>query len=112
MSVALRFAGAPAQCRRNGMRPMAVLIGIIMGSAVAMTVSLTMSAIVFFLLPEYSVRLTPERLPLLKGLAWSYGLAAVGGASFVGELRHRRWRYATEIVLAGMLIALGFIYWP
>jgi hypothetical protein len=94
------------------MRPMAVLIGIIMGSAVAMTVSLTMSAIVFFLLPEYSVRLTPERLPLLKGLAWSYSLAAVGGASFVGELRHRRWRYGTEIVLAGMLIALGFIYWP
>ena len=31
----------------------------------------------------------------------------MGGASFVGELRHRRWRYATEIVLAAMLIALG-----
>ena len=94
------------------MRPMAVLIGIIMGSAIAMTVSLTMSAIVFLLLPEYSARLAPERLPLLKGLAWSYGLAMVGGASFVGELRHRRWRYATEIVLAVMLVALGIIYWP
>jgi hypothetical protein len=94
------------------MRPMAVLIGIIMGSAIAMTVSLTMSAIVFLLLPEYSARLAPERLPLLKGLAWSYALAAVGGLSFVGELRHWRWRYGAQILLAAMLIALGIIYWP
>ena len=94
------------------MRPMAVLIGIIMGSAIALTASLTMSAIVFLLLPEYSARLTPERLPLLKGLLWSWSLAALGGASFVGELRHLRWRYATELALAVMLAALGFIYWP
>ncbi len=93
------------------MRPMAVLIGIITGSAVALTVSLTMSAIVLFLLPEYSVRLAPERLPLLKGLLWSWSLAVVGGASFVGELKHWRWRYGTEIMLAGILIALGVIYW-
>ena len=94
------------------MRPMAVLIGIITGSAVALTVSLTMSAIVFFLLPEYSVRLAPERLPLLKGLLWSWSLAALGGVSFVGELRHWRWRYASEVALAAMLVTLGFIYWP
>jgi len=91
---------------------MAVLVGIIMGSAVALSVSLSMSAIVFLLLPEYSARLTPERLPLLKGLLWSWSLAALGGASFVGELRHLRWRYATELALAVMLAALGFIYWP
>lgn len=94
------------------MRPMAVLIGIIMGSAVALSVSLSMSAVVFLLLPEYSARLSPERLPLLKGLLWSWSLAALGGASFIGELRHLRWRYATELALAAMLVALGFIYWP
>ena len=94
------------------MRPMAVLIGIITGSAVALTLSLTMSAIVFFLLPEFSVRLAPERLPLLKGLLWSWSLAGIGTASFVGELKHWRWRYAAQIALAGMLLALGIIYWP
>jgi predicted membrane protein len=94
------------------MRPMAVLMGIITGSAVALTVSLTMSAIVFFLLPEYSARLAPERLPLLRGLLWSWSLVAVGGASFVGELRHWRWRYAAQLALAAMLLALGIIYWP
>jgi hypothetical protein len=36
----------------------------------------------------------------------------VGGASFIGELKHLRWRYVTELVLAVMLVVLGFIYWP
>jgi low temperature requirement protein LtrA len=94
------------------MRPMAVLIGIIMGSAVALTASLTMSAIVFLLLPEYSARLASERLPLLKALLWAWSLTGVAAASFVGELRGRRWRYAAQVLLAAMLAALGWLYWP
>jgi hypothetical protein len=112
MAVAPGFKQPAAENRRNGMRPMAVLVGIIMGSAVAMSVSLTMSAIVFLLLPEYSARLAPERLPLLKGLLWSWSLAAVGGASFIGELKHWRWRYGAEVALAAMLVVLGILYWP
>ena len=94
------------------MRPMAVLIGIIMGSAIAMTASLSMSAIVFALLPEYSARLAPERWPLLKGLLWAWSLTGVGVASFVGELRNRPWRRIPEVALAAMLTALTIIYWP
>jgi hypothetical protein len=91
---------------------MAVLIGIITGSAVALTLSLSMSAIVFFLLPEYAARLAPERLPLLKGLIWAWSLTGVGVASLVGEMRHRRWRFGAQLVLAAMLAALTIIYWP
>jgi hypothetical protein len=91
---------------------MAVLVGIIMGSAVALTVSLSMSAIVFLLLPEYADRLASERLPLIKGLAWSWSLALVGATSFIGELRQRRWRYPAEVLLGGLLTALVIIYWP
>lgn len=91
---------------------MAVLIGIIMGSAIALTVSLSMSAIVFVLLPEYHDRLAPERWPLIKGLIWGWCLTGVGVASFVGELRHRRWRYVPEVALALMLTGLLIIYWP
>jgi hypothetical protein len=94
------------------MRPMAVLLGIIMGSSVALTVALTMSAVVFMLLPEYSARLASERLPLLKGLLWGWSLAGVASASFIGELRGRRWRFATQALLGVMLLALGWIYWP
>jgi hypothetical protein len=94
------------------LRPLAVLIAIIMGSAVALTVSLSMSAIVFLLLPEYHDRLAPERWPLEKGLLWGWSLTAVGVASFVGELRHRRWRFMPQAMLAAMLTALLIIYWP
>ena len=94
------------------MRPMAVLIGIIMGSAIALTVSLTMSAVVFALLPEYSARLASERLPLLKALFWGWSLTAVAGTSFIGELRGRRWRYGFQVLLAAMLVTLGWLYWP
>jgi hypothetical protein len=91
---------------------MAVLVGIIMGSAVALTASLSMSAVVFVLLPEYSARLASERLPLLKGLLWGWSLSAVSAASFIGELRNRPWRYGAQVILAAMLAALGWIYWP
>ena len=91
---------------------MAVLIGIIMGSAVALTVSLTMSAIVFMLLPEYSARLASERLPLLRALLWAWSLTGVAATSFIGELRGRRWRYGAQVLLAAMLAALGWLYWP
>jgi hypothetical protein len=91
---------------------MAVLVGIIMGSAIALTASLTMSAIVFLLLPEYWARLASERWPLIKGLLWAWSLTAVASASFIGELRGRSWRFGTQVVLAAMLTALGWIYWP
>ena len=94
------------------MRPMAVLIGIIMGSAIALTFSLTMSAVVFLLLPEYWARLASERGPLLRALLWGWSLTAVASASFIGELRGRSWRYGTQTLLAAMLTALGWIYWP
>jgi hypothetical protein len=91
---------------------MAVLIGIIMGSAVALTLSLSMSAIVFFLLPEYHDRLAPERWPLLKGLIWGWSLTGAGVASFVGELQRQRWRFMPQLALGAMLTALVIIYWP
>lgn len=94
------------------MRPMAVLMGIIMGSAIALTVSLSMSAVVFALLPEYSARLASERLPLLKALIWGWSLTAVAGASFIGELRGRHWRFGTQALLGVMLAALVWTYWP
>lgn len=94
------------------MRPMAVLMGIIMGSAIALTLSLSMSAVVFLLLPEYSARLASERVPLLKALLWGWSLTGVAAASFIGELRGRRWRYGTQGLLGVMLAALVWIYWP
>jgi hypothetical protein len=94
------------------MRPWSVVLAIIMGSAVALSVALGMTAIVFTLLPEYAVRLAPERWPLIKGILWSWSLAAVAAGSFVGELRERRWRLPLQALLGVMLATLLWMYWP
>jgi len=94
------------------LRPLTVLLGIIMGSAVALAAGLAMTAIVFLFLGDYASRLESERLPLLKGLLWSWSLAAVAAAAFVGELRNRRWKLWPALALAAMLATLGAIYWP
>ena len=88
------------------------MLGIVAGSAVALAVSLGMTGIVFLLLPEYSLRLAPERLPLLRGLAWSWALALVAGASFVGELRGAAWRRPAQLLLALIMAGLAWTFWP
>jgi hypothetical protein len=83
-----------------------------MGSAVAVAVALAMTAVVFQLLPEYHTRIDPERLALYRGLAWSWSLAVVGAAGFIGELRGWRWRRLPQLVLLALVLLLAWIYWP
>ena len=94
------------------MKPLAVILGIVMGSTLALAVALGMTGIVFLLLPEYSARLAGEQLPLLKGIAWSWSLSALSAGSFIGELRGRRWRYPCQVLLLLLLAALLWRYWP
>jgi hypothetical protein len=83
-----------------------------MGSAVALAVGLAMTGIVFLLLGDESGRVAEERVPLMHGLLWSFGLAAVSIAAFYGELRLLRWRLAPQLAVLLTLIALGMAYWP
>ena len=94
------------------MKPLTVLLGIVLGSAAALAVSLTMTGIVFLLLPEYSARLAPEKMPLLTALAWSWLLALAAAASFVGELKGHAWRRAAQAIVLMVLVGLAWRYWP
>jgi hypothetical protein len=94
------------------MRPLTILLGIILGSAVAIAVALGMTAIVFLLIPEYGAQLSGERAPLLLGLAVSWGLSALAAAAFFGELRLRAWRRWPQALLAVVLLGLAWHYWP
>ncbi len=94
------------------MKPLAVILGIVMGSSLALAVALGMTGIVFLLLPEYSARLAAEQIPLLKGIAWSWSLTALAAGSFIGELKGRRWRYPCQALLLMLLAALLWRYWP
>jgi membrane protease YdiL (CAAX protease family) len=94
-------------------RPLAVLLGIIMGSALALAVALSMTAIVFVILhADYASRLAAERGPLLRGLVWSWAFSATGAAGFYGELRERRWRRVPQLILLVACSVLAWRYWP
>jgi hypothetical protein len=94
------------------MRPLVVLLGIVMGSAVSIALGLLMTGTVFLLLHDSDSRLADESRPLMATCVLSVLLAAVAAASFYGELRQLRWRLAAH---AGLVAGLGmavWTYWP
>ena len=94
------------------MRPLAVLLGIALGSAVSLFVGLALTAVVMLLLPEFKDRFAGEWRPLLVGIGWTLGLTLVAAASFVGELRMRPWRRWPQGLLAIAIAGLIWKYWP
>jgi hypothetical protein len=94
------------------MRPLAVLIGIVMGSAVSLAVGLLMTMIVILLIPEHADRLAAEKVPLVKAILLFTLLSAAAAASFYGEIRTRRWRFPAHAAMVAVLAATVWMYWP
>ena len=94
------------------MRPLAVLLGVVMGSAVALCGGLVLTLLVFLLLPEFRDELSGEFVPLLQAIAWAALLAATSVAAFVGEIRQRSWRAGAMVATAVALLGIGWRYWP
>ena len=93
------------------MQPLAVMLGIVMGSAVSIAVGLALTLIVFLALPEYQDRLQGEFVPLMQYFVISVALAAVAALSFIGELRQRSWRRSAQGLLAVIIVAIIFSYY-
>lgn len=94
------------------MQPLTALLGIVMGSAVALLAGLCMTLAVFLAMPEYHDRLAGEFAPLLQAIAWAALLTATSAASFVGQLKLRRWRLAAQLGLVVVIGLVGWTYWP
>ena len=94
------------------MRPLAVLLGIVMGSAVSIAVGLILTWVVFLFLSDSAERFAPERVPLARGIAVFTLVSAASAAGFYGELRVRRWRFASHAALLGLLGLAVWLYWP
>jgi hypothetical protein len=94
------------------MRPFAILLGIVMGSSVSIAVGLAMTLVVFLFLPEASARVSAEWAPLTRLFIGTLLFSGIATASFYGELRDRRWRYAAHGVLccaaAGIVWGIWF----
>ena len=94
------------------MRPLAVLLGIVMGSAVSIAVGLILTWVVFLFLSDSAAQFAPERVPLARGVAVFTMISAASAASFYGELRERRWRYASHLAVVALLGVAVWLYWP
>jgi hypothetical protein len=93
-------------------QPQVVLIGIVMGSSVALLAGLVMTLAVFLLLPGFDERLAAEFAPLLKAIAWAVMLAAASVAAFTGQIRERPWRLPAKLALLLAMLVVGWNYWP
>lgn len=94
------------------MRPLAVLIAIVTGSAVSLAVGLLMTGIVLLFLPAHTDRFVAEKGPLLQAILLFTLLSAASGTALYGELRSRQWRVGA---MAAMVLVLGlavWTYWP
>lgn len=94
------------------MRPLTVLIGIVMGSAVSLAVGLSLTWIVLLFMPEHAERFAGEQAPLLKAIALFTVMSAAAAISFYGEIKGRSWRGAAHASTLAMLGVTAWVYWP
>lgn len=94
------------------MQPLTALIGIVMGSSIALLAGLAMTLAVFLLLPDQRERLASEMPALVQAIAWAVLLVATSIAAFVGQLKRLPWRVAAQFALAVAVLVVGWWYWP
>jgi hypothetical protein len=93
-------------------RPSAVLIAIVFGSAAAISFGLITTSAVFLLLKNDYPELRRELWPFAVSCLWFVGLSALSGSALYATLKDLRWRvYAQAGMLFGML-TIGYAYWP
>ena len=94
------------------MRPLAALLAILAGSAVALAVGLLMTWIVILFLPADEARFAPEHAALVRAVAIFTAFAAVSVGSFYAEQRERRWRLGAHAATLAMFALALWLYWP
>ncbi len=95
------------------MRPLAVLIGIIMGSAFALFAGLSLTWVTLLFVPnDEAGELFGEQHTLVLAIAVFATVSLVSGVSFYGQLRERRWRLAAHAATTASLGAAVWLYWP
>jgi FtsH-binding integral membrane protein len=95
------------------MRPLAVLIGIIMGSAFTLFAGLTLTWVTLLFVPKDEAgELFGEQATLRIAIAVFGTVSAIAGLSFYAQLRERRWRPAAHIATVLSLGVAIWVYWP
>jgi hypothetical protein len=94
------------------MRPLAALLAILAGSAVALAIGLLMTWIVILFLPANEARFAPEQPALVRAVLVFTAFAAVAVGSFYAQQRERPWRLAAHAATLAMFLVAVWLYWP
>ena len=94
------------------MRPLAALLAILTGSAVALTVGLLLTWVTILFLPAQEARFAPEHGALLKAIGVFGLFASIAALSLYGELRERRWRFRAHGATVATFALAVWAYWP
>ncbi len=94
------------------MRPLTMITGILLGSCLAISVSLALVLIVFLVLGDDYPRLQHEFRPLLISLIIFLGMTIISAGSFYSLLTHHRARYAAHALMWLGFAGTTWYYWP
>lgn len=94
------------------MRPLTAVNGLVLGSCLAISISLAMVLIVFLVLGDDYPRLESEFGPLRQSLAIFLTMTVIAALSFYALLINHRARMLGQLALVAGLIATGWYYWP
>lgn len=94
------------------MRPLTVLTGIVLGSCVAVAVSLGAVLLIFLILGEDYPRLQYEFRGLLASFAIFVIMTVISALSFCSLLQAHPARWCAQAAMWAGLLATGWYYWP
>lgn len=94
------------------MRPLTAVTGFLLGSCVAITISLFFVLIVFLILGREHPRLQSEFGSLTGSTLIFLGMTVVSAGSFYTLLIRHRLRYLAQVAMWAGILATGWYYWP
>lgn len=94
------------------MSPLGFLTGVLLGSATAIAVVLTMILAIFALNLRGQPAVAAEFPALLTAAGLFTLLAGSAAAAFLGLQRGRAWRWYAQAAMWLALAAIGWYYWP
>jgi hypothetical protein len=94
------------------LRPLAVLIAIVFGSAAAISFGLIATLVVLFVLRTKYPEFSHELVPLLLSSGIFLLILASSGASLYATLKSLRWRGLAMAAMCLIVIGAGLYLWP
>ena len=94
------------------MRPLTVITGILLGSSLAITISLAAVLIVFLILGDDYPRIQHEFESLVASVFIFFGMTTISAGSFYSLLINHRARFWAQLLMWAGLAATTWYYLP